>query len=76
MDIETGELICPKCKNKKMDKATNWIPRKSSINQNIHMQWIFYHSYFGKKYECLFLSNKCFKFKKLTCCQKCLFIYF
>lgn len=23
MDIETGELICPKCKNKKMDKATN-----------------------------------------------------
>ena len=76
MDIETGELIFPKCKNKKMDKTTNWISRKSSINQNIHMQWIFYHSYFAKKYECLSLFNKCFKFKKLTCCQKCLFIYF
>ena len=33
MDIETGELICPKCKHKKMNKATNWISRKSVINQ-------------------------------------------
>ena len=79
MDIETGELICPKCKHKKMNKATNWISRKSVINQNIHMQWIFYHSYFGKKYECFFLIHKCCKGDNLNCCRsilRCLFIFF
>lgn len=79
MDIETGELICPKCKHKKMNKATNWISRKSVINQNIHMQWIFYHSYFGKKYECFFLIHKCCKGDNLNCCQnflRCLYLFF
>ena len=43
MEYNSGKLKCPKCNQKAMSIYTNWLSRKTMINDQIRKQWIFYY---------------------------------
>ena len=67
MNYESGELICPKCKNNGMDIYTNWISREVYNGKIKKKQWIFYY----KTYDCD--CEYCFN---CNCRENWIFLFF
>ena len=77
MSYDSGEFICPNCKNKSMSIYTNWIFNKSFFNKYGLKVWIFYHKNERecKGYYCFFfpfviayLCDEDYKFNGLCKC--------
>ena len=52
MNYESGELICPQCKNNGMGRYTNWISREVFNGKVKIKQWIFYYKTYNGCCKC------------------------